>query len=166
MRASHLILLRWGVHPGVLRGSEVIGCVVAVNMVCIPASVGRVSTLIDPMLVKRLTHLLCDWLLHVISLLLQHMGCIDVVGARRLDILSALEVRAAARFAPYSSGLPRLEALLDRDSGLGSGEESRYDPLPPGILLRIRLVCPIVFRSFERNMHLIAAVPGSPRVML
>ena len=169
MWASHLILLRWGARPGVLRGAEVIGSAVAVNVVRIPATVGRISTHIDPMLVKRFSHLLCDWLLQVCLPLLQHLGCIDVVGVRRLDILSALEVRATPRFAPYSSGLLRLEALLDRDGGLGSREESRYDPLPPGILLRIRvsrLVRPIVFCGFESSMHLISAVPVSPRVLL
>ena len=169
MRASHLILMRWGARPGVLRGAEVIGSAVAVNVIRIPTTVGRISTHIDPMLIKRLSHLLCDWFLQVCLILLQHLGCIDVFGVRRLDILSALEVRATPCFAPYSSGLLRLEALLDRDSGLGSREESRYDPLPSGILLRVRvsrLVCPIVFRGLESNMHLIAAVPGSPRVML
>ena len=108
MRAFHLILLRWGARPGVLCGAEVIGCAVAVNVVRIPATVSRISTHINPMLIKRLSHLLCDWLLQVCLILLQHLGCIDVLGVRRLDILSALEVRATPRFAPYSSGLLRL----------------------------------------------------------
>ena len=103
-------------------------------------------------------------------LLLQHLGCINVVlGIRRLNILSALKIRAAACFASYGSGLLRLEALLDRDGGLGSRKESRYDPLPPGILLRIRvsrLVHSIIFCGFKRNIHLISPCAGSPRVML
>ena len=127
---------------------------VTVNLVRIPATVGRVSALVDLMLMERLSQLLGGSWLRT-----------KVLGIRRLNILSAAEVRGTARsFAPHSASLPRLEALL-YCRGLGSREESRYDPLPSRILLRVRvpwLFHPLVLRSFERNMHLIATVPGRP----